>query len=235
MNNSYDVFISYSRNDYVDEKNVIIPNNAVSLIKKLLKENNISYWFDEEGILHGDNFAEKIAANIEKSRIVLFVSSVNSNASKWTSKEIAAATEWKKKIIPVRLDNSPYNRSVMLYISDLDFVEFYKDQASACKTLIDSIQGYKAELESKRIQEEKLRQQIRREEEEKKMAEIRRLEQEELSKEITNAIRIIRLSEEALDKQRPELIKQINSLDNRSERKKLLLLLEQSNQTAFEE
>ena len=235
MDNSFDVFISYSRQDYVDENNVVKPNNPVSAIKELLSKNNISYWFDEDGIYHGDNFAEKIAANIEKSAILLFLSSVNSNASKWTSKEIAAATEWKKKIIPVRLDKSPYNRSVMLYISDLDFVEYYKDPISAQKTVLESIRNYKEELERKRILEEEMRKRQAKEREERERAEKRRQEQEELAKEIANAIHIIRLSEEALEKQRPKLTQQIKSLDSKSERKNLLLQLEQSNQPAFEE
>lgn len=235
MNDSFDVFISYSRQDYVDDNNKVIPGNPVSAIKDLLSKNGISYWFDEEGIYHGDNFAEKIAANIEKSTILLFLSSVNSNASKWTSKEIAAATEWKKKIIPIRLDKSPYNRSVMLYISDLDFVEYYKDPVSAQKTVLDSIRNYKEELERKRILEEQKRKQQAKEEEEREKAEKRRQEQEELSKEIANAIHIVRLSEEALEKQRSKLIQQINTLDSKSERNNLLLQLAQSNQAAFEE
>lgn len=235
MENSFDVFISYSRQDYVDENNVVIPNNPVSAIKELFSNNNISYWFDEDGIYHGDNFAEKIAANIEKSAILLFLSSVNSNASKWTSKEIAAATEWKKKIIPIRLDRSPYNRSVMLYISDLDFVEYYKDPISAQKTVLESIRNYKEELERMRILEEEKRKLQAKEREERERAEKRRQEQEDLAKEIANAIHIMRLSEEALEKQRLKLLQQINSLDSKSERKNLLLQLEQSNQVAFEE
>lgn len=235
MDNSFDVFISYSRQDYVDENNIVIPNNPISAIKELLSKNNISYWFDEDGIYHGDNFAEKIAANIEKSAILLFLSSASSNASKWTSKEIAAATEWRKKIIPVRLDKSPYNRSVMLYISDLDFVEYYKDPISAQKTVLESIRNYKEELERKRILEEEMRKRQAKEREERERAEKRRQEQAELAKEIANAIHIMRLSEEALEKQRPKIIQQISSLDSKSERKNLLLQLEQSNQAAFEE
>ena len=166
---------------------------------------------------------------------MLFFSSVNSNASKWTSKEIAAATEWKKKIIPIRLDRSPYNRSVMLYISDLDFVEYYKDPISAQKTVLESIRNYKEELERMRILEEEKRKLQAKEREERERAEKRRQEQEDLAKEIANAIHIMRLSEEALEKQRPKLLQQINSLDSKSERKNLLLQLEQSNQVAFEE
>ena len=57
----YDVFISYSRNDYVDELKNVIPGNEVSKIKDALTEAGISYWFDEEGIYSGQNFVEKIA------------------------------------------------------------------------------------------------------------------------------------------------------------------------------
>lgn len=233
--NKYDVFISYSRKDYVDESNVKIPDNAISKIKEILNKNQITYWFDEDGIYHGDNFAEKIASNIEKSLIVLFLSSKNSNNSKWTSKEIAAATEWKKKIIPIRLDKSPYNKSVMLYIADLDFVEYYKDPDSSAQTILESINNFKVEIERDRVQEELQRKQKIKEKNEKELAEKRKLEQKELYNEIEHSISIIRISEEALERQRPELLKQINTLDNKNERKKLQLLLEQSNQSAFEE
>ena len=46
----YDVFISYSRKDYVDDKKNIIPNNVVSKIKDTLSKEGISYWFDEDGM-----------------------------------------------------------------------------------------------------------------------------------------------------------------------------------------
>lgn len=50
----HDVFISYSRKDYVDEhKNVIPNNNDISKIKTALTEAGITYWFDEEGIYSG--------------------------------------------------------------------------------------------------------------------------------------------------------------------------------------
>lgn len=231
----YDVFISYSRKDYVDENNVIIPDNPVSAFKDLLTDNGISYWFDEEGIYSGDTFAEKIATNIEKSMILLFLSSESSNASKWTSKEIAAATEWKKKIIPVRLDRSTYNRSVMLYISDLDFVEYYKDANAAKKTIIESINNYKKECEKARALEKQRKEREEKERQDREIAEKRRIEQQELVKELEHSIRIIRLSEEALEKQRTELHKQISTLDDKAERERLLLLLEQSNQAAFDE
>ena len=167
----YDVFISYSRKDYVDEAGHIIPGNAVSEIKELLKKNNISYWFDEEGVYSGETFAEKIATNIEKSLMVLFLSSYNANQSKWTSKEISAANMWKKHIIPVRLDDSAYNKTVMLYISDLDFVEYYKNKEEAKKSILDSILHAKAEYEASLRKQEQERQEAARRKKEQEQRE----------------------------------------------------------------
>ena len=57
----YDVFISYSRRDYVDENRQVIPGNVISKIKELFQANQITYWIDEEGISSGDAFATVIA------------------------------------------------------------------------------------------------------------------------------------------------------------------------------
>lgn len=122
MMGKYDVFISYSRKDYKDENNNIIEGNAISKLKNTLKKNNISFWFDEDGIYSGDAFAPVIAKNIRSAKIFIFVSSENSNKSEWTGNEIATAHEFKKKIIPFRIDDSTYNESVILYIAKLDYI-----------------------------------------------------------------------------------------------------------------
>ena len=52
---NYDVFISYARSDYENRKTKEkIPYSAVSQIKEYLSANNISFWFDEDGIYSGD-------------------------------------------------------------------------------------------------------------------------------------------------------------------------------------
>ena len=58
---SYDVFISYSRRDYKDKNNQIIPGNIISQIKEMFDANGITYWFDEDGVFSGDAFAPTIA------------------------------------------------------------------------------------------------------------------------------------------------------------------------------
>ena len=143
----YDVFISYARKDYVDEKMNVIPGSIVSQIKELLTMEGISYWFDEEGIYSGQNFTEKIVTNIESSRIFLFLSTVNSNESKWTCKEIAIADELGKHIIPVRLEKSPYNTKILFRIADLDFIDYQINPEHAKKEIIRSIRAYLKEQE----------------------------------------------------------------------------------------
>lgn len=115
----YDVFISYSRKDYQDEQKNIIPDNEVSKIKDALANAGISFWFDEDGIYSGQNFATEIINSIESARVFVFVSSFNSNNTPWTCKEIATADEFKKPIIPVRIDKPPYHKKVLFRIADV--------------------------------------------------------------------------------------------------------------------
>lgn len=137
----FDVFISYSRKDYVDDAGNVLPNNMLSKIRDSFKANGISYWFDEEGIYSGDEFASVLTNAIRNSRIFLFISSVNSNQSKWTSNEISTALEFKKPIIPLRLDKSPYNDSVMMKIVSFDYIEC-KDEEKAMSKLLRAIRHH---------------------------------------------------------------------------------------------
>ena len=50
------VFISYSRHDYIDEYGNVIPQNCVSKILETLDKNDITYWIDKEGIYSGAEF-----------------------------------------------------------------------------------------------------------------------------------------------------------------------------------
>lgn len=156
----YDVFISYSRKDYVDEHKNVIPGNEVSKIKEALTKAGISFWFDEEGIYSGEAFTEKIVTNIEASRIFVYLSTANANSSSWTSKEIATADEMKKFIIPVRIDHTPYNRKVLFRIADRSYIDYCVNPQKGLDELIASIQQYL----------EKIRAEIQRKEEEERLA-----------------------------------------------------------------
>lgn len=140
-----DVFISYSRKDYVDADGKFIKNNMISKIKRSLSAAGITYWFDEDGIYSGDEFASVLTRAIRTSTVFVFISSVNSNASRWTSNEISTAMVFKKPIIPFRIDDSPYNDSVMMKIISFDFIE-NKNQDRALEQLIRAIRHYVPEV-----------------------------------------------------------------------------------------
>ena len=234
----YDVFISYSRRDYKDETGHIIPDNVVSEIKELLKDNNISYWFDEDGITIGEDFAKKIVANMKKSLIVLFLASHNSNKSKdisWTSKEISTALNLKKHILPVRLDDSAYNESVMFYISELDFVEYYNDKEKAKKSILDSILHAKAEYEATLRKQEQERQEAAQKKQEREQRESKQKAQKELYDKLEKDIDMLCAEEHALDGRHASIHNRIISIEDTTLKERLLSQLEQSNPSYYKE
>lgn len=109
----YDIFISYSRKDF----------KVVSKIAQKVSDAGYSVWMDVDGIESGDEFKEKIVAAIEDSEIFLFFSSSDSNVSPWTVKEVNVAVALKKNIIPIKLDESAYNKSIMFDLAGLDFIQ----------------------------------------------------------------------------------------------------------------
>ena len=182
----FDVFISYSRKDYVDENKNVIPGNIVSQIKNTLDENNISYWMDEKGIYNGDEYARLIATYIRRCKIFLFVSTENSNASEWTSDEIATARMYKKKIMPFKYDDSFYNETVILFIAKLDFIDYLVNPDHALTKLIESIRKYLNELEEAKRREEELKLQKLREEQERIRKEQEKAKRKEIERQISD-------------------------------------------------
>ena len=125
----------------MDENKHVIPNNVISQLKELFKANYITYWIDEDGIYSGDAFVKVIAENIKSSTLLLFVSSEHSNKSKWTCKEIALADRCGKTIIPLRIDNSPYNDSLDFLLSDVDYTDYPNNPSMAMSKLLFAIQN----------------------------------------------------------------------------------------------
>lgn len=109
----HQVFISYSRKD----------SEAIKPICGILNELKIKYWIDIDGIYSGDDFKEIIGRAIKETELVMFVSSINSNSSKNVAKEIGLADKYGKTIIPVRLDNSPYNPKVDYDLNSIDCID----------------------------------------------------------------------------------------------------------------
>lgn len=158
MKYKYDVFISYSRRDYVDGNYNVIPGNAITEIQNVFDENGITYWFDKDGIFSGQEFIEIITSAIAESKMLIFISSKHSNESMWTAGEIFEALDGEKAIIPVKIDNSQYNKKFKLLIRPLDYIDYQENPQNALKDLLRAINKVKEDIAQKQREEEKLRE-----------------------------------------------------------------------------
>lgn len=126
------VFISYSRRD----KNIVLP------ICKELQQRNTDVWIDLEGVYHGQNFKEVIVEAIEKSSIVLFFSSKDSNVSHYVQREIAIAVEARKHIIPILIDDTKFAKSIQFDLCNIDYVDYTQQDAEKAREIADDIINY---------------------------------------------------------------------------------------------
>ena len=112
MAETYDIFISYSNKD----------SHIVHQYARFLENNGYKVWYDAKGLYGGVKFAGEIANAIEASKLFVFFSSENSNKSEWTKGEIFLAQKYKKQILPVRMDDSEYEKSVMIVLLPLQYI-----------------------------------------------------------------------------------------------------------------
>ncbi|WP_287644050.1 TIR domain-containing protein, partial [Bacteroides sp.] len=136
----------------------VIPGNAIAEIQNVFDENGITYWFDKDGIYSGQEFIEIITGAIAESKMLIFISSKHSNESMWTAGEIFEALDGEKAIIPVKIDNSQYNKKFKLLIRPLDYIDYQENPQNALKDLLGAINKVKEDIAQKQREEEKLRQ-----------------------------------------------------------------------------
>lgn len=135
------VFISYAQKDRVDTDGKIRPGNPVDKVLEALSGAGIPYWIDRERLEGGDTFARRIVSNIKACDVFLFLSSETANASPWTLREISSAISFGKKILPVRLDRSPYDDAVALYLAPLQYIDWQEaGEETALKRIVSRLQ-----------------------------------------------------------------------------------------------
>jgi hypothetical protein len=216
----YDVFISYSRKDYMDEQNNEIPGNEISKIMQALADAGISYWIDQEGMYYGEAFTTKIIENIKASRIFLFLSTHNSNYnSVWTSREIASACEWKKCIIPVRIDPSRYSDALMTRLITLKYIRYHENPDQGRVEMINTIKEKLIAIKNQEEKDRKREEILKKQKTEELKFSISQLstdcEDIRIKKSKTeNEIRQINLQINANNQQRVRQTKELNSLKN---------------------
>ncbi len=129
MDKEHDIFISYSRKD----------SNLVLSIADKLSHDGYSVWIDKDGIESGDEFMSVIGEAIKNSKVFVFFSSYTANKSPWTVKEVNTAVHLHKTIIPVKLDNTEYNSSLLLALSGLDFINYENNPNLGMQRLLKSL------------------------------------------------------------------------------------------------
>lgn len=146
MENEYDIFISYSRKD---------SELVLDLANKFTGE-GYNVWIDRDGIESGDAFKSVIVKAIKKSKIFLFFSSKTANASPWTVKEVNMAVHLKKTIVPVKLDDTEYDDSLLFDLVGLDYVSYYENPTQGLRELLRSLKKHlgKTGVDIKKIKEE---------------------------------------------------------------------------------
>lgn len=136
------VFISYSKRDYIGFDGQVIKDNFIDKLLRLLSDNDISYWIDREGLDIGTTYAETIARNIKECDVFIFISTENSNTSPWTLREISTAIDFGKIVLPVKLDQSSYADSVALYLASVQYIDYMElGEEESLQKIISKLNG----------------------------------------------------------------------------------------------
>ena len=112
MNYKHDIFISYSCKD----KGIVL--KYVEYLESL----GYNVWYDVIGLQGGTEYSAHIAEAIETSKLLIFFSSENSNKSEWTKGEILLAKKINKPILPVKIDSSDYEKSLLIILLPLQYI-----------------------------------------------------------------------------------------------------------------
>ncbi len=123
----YDLFISYSREDFWDKNENVILGNVVSQIVSVLEaykqHYEFEYFFDQESraIRTRDEYLKRIAAVLDVSKVVLFVASKNSYASDFCAKELNFADKRNIPIVQFCIDSAKMPLDIELLLGNHQF------------------------------------------------------------------------------------------------------------------
>ena len=177
----HEIFISYSRKDF----------DTVKAVKNQIdKEVCINCWMDLEIKSGEDNFKKVIINAIKESDTMLFMMSSASMESEYALKEIDFAKGEQKRIILVRIDNSPMTDDFRFDYSAKDIIDW--NNPIQREKLIANLQEWfpNETLLQKKREEEELR---KKEEERKKQEELQKKQEEDrLKKQEAKTLAIVK-------------------------------------------
>lgn len=127
--NSNIVFISYSSKDY----------RVANQIRTILQDKHIKCWMAPESIPGGSDYANEIPQAIQNCSYFMVVLSENSQKSTWVPKELDLAIDFKKTILPVKIDFSPMVPSFKLRLSNVQCIDATNMLSETLNSFADDI------------------------------------------------------------------------------------------------
>ena len=109
----HDVFISYS------SKN----KNVADAVVADFEQNGIKCWYAPRDILPGEEWVSAITAALEKSKVLVFIFTEESNNSKQVMNEIAVAFNCGITIVPFRLTEEQMNSELEYYLTRVHWLD----------------------------------------------------------------------------------------------------------------
>ena len=186
----FHVFISYSREDDSDYMSDKMSRSAIGQVLECFRKAGIIPWIDREGKYIGENYLKEIVKGIDNSEMMVFVSSKNSNSSYYAIKEVCYAADNKMKILPLLLDDTPFNDEIKLLFSAKDKRWFYRNTSKTLDELAECVKKHIddiARVEREKAEAEEAERRKKEEEEERKRKEAEEKKRiEKLEKEIAS-------------------------------------------------
>lgn len=124
----YDIFISYSRKDYWDDNNSIIPGNIVSQIIQVLDNYkqfyDFVYFFDQDAIKSRQEYLQNISDAIAESKVVFFIASQNAYNSEFCAKELLFADKRNINIHQYCIDDAKMPNVIDILLGTHQYREY---------------------------------------------------------------------------------------------------------------
>ena len=118
MTMSAEVFISYASEDR---------ERILDLVERL-RGAGVSVWIDQMGIEGATMWSQEIVEAIDGCKVLILAISQRSTESENVVKELALASERRKKILPVCLDSSGIPKSMEYQLAGIQRVEYVKGE-----------------------------------------------------------------------------------------------------------
>ena len=121
-----EVFISYASQDRA---------RILNLVERL-RAAGVSVWIDQMGIEGATMWSQEIVAAIRSCKVLILAISENSAGSENVVKEVALASEGRKRILPVYLAQAEIPESMAYQLAGIQRIEFFEGREDAAQQAI---------------------------------------------------------------------------------------------------